>query len=162
MGEEQQDKRRYPRVIVGGEAKGRVTFIDDALLLNISLGGVLIEHIPPLHPGTLTSLGVELQGKRVRLRCRVVRSVAHRIGLQPDGERALIYHTGLEFLDPSDEARQVISQYIHSMSEDGSESGTREREWQEYLVAELEKLEQCLGEARRKLAESTSPPYGAE
>lgn len=161
MGGKQQDKRRYPRVIVGSETRGRMASIDDALLLNISSGGVLIEHVQPLRPGTVSALNLDLQGKRVNLSCRVVRSVAHRIGLQPDGERALIYHTGLEFVDASDEARQAINQYIHSMSEDGSESGTGEREWQEYLVVELERLEQCLGEARRKL-ESTPPPDGPE
>ena len=161
MKEKERDKRSCPRVMVGGETKGRVSSSDDALLLNISLGGVLIEHVQPLRPGTLTPLDVELQGNRLKVQCRVVRSVVHRIGLQPDGERALIYHTGLAFVDLSDDARQVISQYVHSMSQDGSESGTRDREWQEYLAAELEKLEHALAEARIKLEERTRPPDGA-
>jgi hypothetical protein len=53
----------------------------------------------------------------------VIRSVVNRIELQPDGEQALIYHTGLEFLDLSEETRQVISDYIQSITENGSGLG---------------------------------------
>lgn len=54
------------------------------------------------------------------VRCRVVRSVINRVELQADGERALIYHTGLQFLGPSEETRQVITDYIQSITENGA------------------------------------------
>ena len=49
------------------------------------------------------------------LKCRTVRSAVHRVEVQPDGERTLIYHTGLEFLETSEEAQQIISNYIEAI-----------------------------------------------
>ncbi len=124
MGEGQRDRRQHPRfTVVVGKATGRVTSVHDASLVDISFGGVLIEHSQVVRPGTTSSLDLDLEGRRLRLRCRVIRSVVNRIELQPDGEQALIYHTGLEFLDLSEETRQVISDYIQSITEDGSGLG---------------------------------------
>ena len=124
MGEGQRDRRQHPRfTVVVGKATGRVTSVHDASLVDISFGGVLIEHSQVVRPGTTSSLDLDLEGRRLRLRCRVIRSVVNRIELQPDGEQALIYHTGLEFLDLSEETRQVIRDYIESITEDGSGLG---------------------------------------
>jgi len=123
LGEGQRDRRQHPRFTVAGKATGRVTAVHDASLVDISFGGVLIEHSQVVRPGTTSSLDLDLEGRRLRLRCRVIRSVVNRIELQPDGEQALIYHTGLEFLDLSEETRQVIRDYIQSITEDGSGSG---------------------------------------
>ena len=105
---------------MGGGTKGRVTSIYDARILDISPGGSLIEHAHLVRPGTMSSLDLDLLGKRMSLKCRVARSVVHRSEVQPDGEQALIYRTGLEFLHPSDETRQVISNFIRSIIVDGN------------------------------------------
>jgi hypothetical protein len=107
-------RRKHARFVVKGGAKGRVAVVWDAVLLDISIGGALIEHASVVRPGTPSSLELDLEGKRIRLRCRVARSVADRIEVQSDGERELIYHTGLQFVEPSDETLQVIGDYIHS------------------------------------------------
>lgn len=109
-------RRKHARFVVKGGAKGRVAVIWDAVLLDISLGGALIEHANVVRPGTPSSLELDLGGKRIRLRCRVARSVADRIEVQSDGERELIYHTGLQFVEPSDETLQVIGEYIHPIT----------------------------------------------
>ncbi len=115
MGDESQDRRKHPRVRVAGRTKGRVTAIYDAILLDISLGGALVEHSEPVRPGTASWLDLDLPGTRVRLRCRVVRSRVSRPEMQADGERALIYHTGLEFIDTSDDTQQALNDFIQSM-----------------------------------------------
>ena len=117
--EQELGRRKHPRFVVKGGAKGRVAAVWDAVLLNISLGGALIEHANVVRPGTPTSVELDLQGKRIRLRCRVARSVGNRIEVQPDGEQEMIYHTGLQFVEPSDETLQVIGDYIHSLPNDG-------------------------------------------
>ncbi|MFQ5989510.1 MAG: PilZ domain-containing protein [Candidatus Methylomirabilales bacterium] len=122
MGKKQRDKRRFSRVMVGGTNKGRVTALYDASLVDISLGGVLIEHVQVVRPGTTSSLDFELHGKRLSLKCRVARSVVHRTEMQPDGEQSLIYHTGLEFVDLADGTRQLICNYIQSIIENGNET----------------------------------------
>jgi len=117
--EQELGRRKHPRFVAKEGAKGRVASVWDAVLLNISLGGALIEHANVVRPGTPSSLELDLQGKRIRLRCRVVRSVADRIEVQPDGEQEMIYHTGVQFLEPSAETLQVIADYIHSLPSDG-------------------------------------------
>ena len=113
------DLRRYARFSVEGRTKGQVAAFCDALILNISLGGALIEHTQVVRPGTLSTLDLDLLGHTLMLTCRVVRSVVHRQEIQPYGGRELIYHTGLEFLNVSDDTRQRIGDYIHSVLEEG-------------------------------------------
>jgi len=115
-----RDRRQYARFVVGGRTKGRVTAIYDAQILDISPGGSLIEHSQVVRPGTLSCLDLDLLGKRMSLKCRVARSVVHRTEIQPDGDKELIYHTGLEFLDRSDETRKMIIDYIQLIIEDGN------------------------------------------
>jgi hypothetical protein len=115
-----RERRQHARFVVGGRAKGRVTAIYDARILDISPGGSLIEHAHVVRPGTMSSLDLNLLGKRMSLRCRVARSVVHRSEVQQDGDKELIFHTGLEFLDRSDETRKMIIDYIRSIIEDGN------------------------------------------
>lgn len=160
MGNGRKDTRRYPRVIVGGRIEGWITSIYEAALLNISLGGALMEHAHAVRPGTISPVDLELPMKRVGLRCRVVRSVVHRSEVQPDGARELIYHTGLEFLDPSDETAQVVSEYIQSIIEGGDGRRPQEEEGREQLLRELEELDGRVNGARRLLEEALNqtPP----
>lgn len=72
-------------------------------------------------------LDISLQGKRVSVTCRVVRSLVDRVAREPDGQRALVYHTGLEFIDASEEIRQVISDYIQSVTVNATRAGVTMR-----------------------------------
>lgn len=108
------ERRRHDRLVVGGKTKGRVTAVYDASLLDISVGGALIEHAHIVRPGTISYLILNLLGREVSLGCRVVRSVVYRFEVGPDGERILVYRTGLEFVDLSDETLRVIDDYIRA------------------------------------------------
>ncbi|MFQ5960864.1 MAG: PilZ domain-containing protein [Candidatus Methylomirabilales bacterium] len=119
MKKERSDRRRHSRFVVGGRASGRATATYEASVQNISLEGALIEHAHAVRPGILSHLILTLHGEEVSLRCRVVRSAVHRRELLPTGERESKYRTGLEFVEPSDETRRVISEYIQSILEDG-------------------------------------------
>lgn len=102
--------------MVGGKTSGRVTGDYEASLLDISISGAMIEHAQVVRPGTVSSLDLELDGKRVNLLCRVIRSVIDRMEAGEEG--VTIYHTGLEFVDLPDETRQAIRDYIQSISQD--------------------------------------------
>ncbi|MEE9125323.1 MAG: PilZ domain-containing protein [candidate division NC10 bacterium] len=106
------ERRRHPRFVVGGKTKGRMTAIYDASLVDISLGGAMIEHAHIVRPGTLSYLTLDLQGREVNLRCRVIRSVVHRHEVDPEGEQILVYRTGIEYVDLSDETQQRLHEYI--------------------------------------------------
>lgn len=90
---------------------------------------------------------------RANADCRVVDSVVHGAAMQPDGERALIYHTGVEFLNLCEEARQSISHYIQSNTGNGNRSSAEEQQLREHLLRELEELDGLVDGARRVLEE---------
>lgn len=115
MTESYPTKRQHPRFVVGGRAKGRLTTAYTASLINISLGGALVEHPDIVRPGTISYMDITLLGREVKVRCRVTRSVVHEAKVLASGERELIYHTGLEFLDPPRETLDLITQYIESL-----------------------------------------------
>ena len=101
MGIAQQDRRRYPRVIAGGRAKGRINGMGEVSVLNLSALGALIEHAEVIRPDTTLELVLTLARRETRLRCRVIWSAIHRAQVQPDGEQTLIFMTGLDFLGSS-------------------------------------------------------------
>ena len=119
VGNKAQDRRKHTRFIVREKSKGRVTSGDEVALVNIGLGGALVERAQVIPPGTFSDLELELQGSRLRLRCRAAWSVVARQKVDMDGESIMIYHTGLEFLDVSVEARQTISDHLRCMTEQG-------------------------------------------
>ncbi|KRT69235.1 MAG: hypothetical protein XU15_C0012G0046 [candidate division NC10 bacterium CSP1-5] len=108
------ERRQYSRFLVGGRAKGRVTAVYEASLLDLSLGGALIEHVHIVRPGTTSYLILRMKGRDVNLRCRIIRSSVHRVQVESDGGRALVFQTGLQFVDRSDATMQMISDYIMS------------------------------------------------
>jgi hypothetical protein len=108
------ERRQHSRFLVGGRAKGRVTAVYEASLVDLSLGGALIEHIHIVRPGTTSYLILRMEGRDVNLRCRIIRSIVHRVQVESDGERALVYQTGVQFVDRSHATMQMISDYILS------------------------------------------------
>lgn len=98
MEKEGRNSRRYPRVVVGDKARGQIYDIEQGSVLNLSMGGALIEHVKTVRPGAILDLVLNLRQREARVRCRVVWSTAHRAHVQPDGGEELIYRTGVEFL----------------------------------------------------------------
>ncbi len=115
-----RDRRQDLRWGVRGRPAGRITPFYSATfqpvsLVDISMGGVLIEHSNIVRPGTvafLTFLIHLVHGGEAGLMCRVVRSTVDRYDVDARGKRELIYQTGLEFLAPSEVSRRVIMGYI--------------------------------------------------
>ncbi len=105
MGEERRKSRRYPRVVVGTKIRGQTHGIERGSVLNLSVGGALIEHAKIARPGTVLDLVLDLRRRDTRVRCRVVWSAAHRAERQPDGDEELIFRTGVEFVGPPLETR---------------------------------------------------------
>ena len=95
---------------------GRLDSVHQASVLDLSLGGALIEHAShDLWPETIAFLTLAAPGQEAGLKCRVVHSTVHRYEAQPTGERDLIYRSGLEFLDTSEVSLQFIDKFIDSV-----------------------------------------------
>ena len=111
------DKRRHPRWQVRNRPIGRIAPNHKASLLDISLGGALIEHPNLVRPETVLFLTLSILKREISLRCRVVRSLVYRYAHWPSGEQDMLYRTGLEFLALSETSQKLIEQYIGSLRE---------------------------------------------
>ncbi len=108
-----EDRRRYPRWAVRGRLTGQVVgHIPKVSVVDISLGGVLIEHTSPVEPGVISFLNMLLPGHEVTLKSRVVRSAVYHSEVRSTTERERIYRTGLEFLDLTEASLRLINGYI--------------------------------------------------
>ncbi|MFQ5988549.1 MAG: PilZ domain-containing protein [Candidatus Methylomirabilales bacterium] len=105
------ERRRYSRCALKGQVSGRIGF-RSVSPLDLSLGGVQIEHFQIVRPGTTTFLTLFFPNTEVTLKCAVARSAADRPVIQDDGEREIIYRTGLEFLSTTEDVRRVIGAYV--------------------------------------------------
>ena len=106
-----RERRRDPRWavgVLGNRLAARITPIHEAILINISRGGALVEHSDPVPPGTISSLTLMLHEQEVGMKCRVVRTAAHQNKVVANGDRELIYRTGLEFLGALERVRAVF------------------------------------------------------
>lgn len=127
------ERRQDLRWGVGGRTSGRMTpyhaaTYEPVSLVDISMGGALIEHSNIVGPGTLaflTFLMHLVHGAEAGVMCRVVRSVVDRYDVDPAGKRDLIYRTGLTFLAPSEVSRRVIMGYIADGTIDSLRKGER-------------------------------------
>ena len=106
------EKRRYTRWAVDGRLTGRFGYIPKVSVVDISLGGTLIEHATELEPGIVSLLSLLFPGHEAAQKCRVVRSDIQRSQVLPSGTRDLINRTGLEFIELSEETRWLIDGYI--------------------------------------------------
>jgi succinyl-CoA synthetase beta subunit len=67
-------------------------------ILDISAGGLLVEHPTPFKPGTVCDVELERSGQKIHLRGEVVRSAVTRGGGGKAG--GIRYLTAVEFLEP--------------------------------------------------------------
>jgi len=107
-----EEKRRYPRWAVEGRLTGRFGYIPKVSVVDMSLGGTLIEHATELEPGIISLLNLLFPGHEATQKCRVVRSDIQGLQVLPIGTQALMYRTGLEFIALSEETRRLIDGYI--------------------------------------------------
>ncbi len=102
--------RRFPRFQIRDVA-GSVADACDADVLDLSMGGALIEHEGMFRIGAAFILGVENSGSHhLSIRCHVVHSQVNRC--KPEG--TLYYQTGVKFLDLTLEAEQTLEAVIRS------------------------------------------------
>ncbi|MFQ5988285.1 MAG: PilZ domain-containing protein [Candidatus Methylomirabilales bacterium] len=108
MSVETGERRHHLRSQVGKRLTGRIFSNRKASILDISLGGALIEHSNLVRLGTLSFLTVSGNGQEVTLRCRVIRSAIYRYEVRPTGDREHVYRTAVEFSVPSEDFRRLL------------------------------------------------------
>lgn len=109
------ERRHYPRSNLKGQVAGWIG-VNRVSPLDLSVGGVQIEHSGFTRPGTITFVTLFFPHHEITLKCAVVRSMVDRLVILDDGQREIVYRTGLEFLNPSEDIRRIIGGYISTFS----------------------------------------------
>ena len=122
MEEQYSIKRRFPRFAVMGKVEGTIVASYEATLVNLSLGGALVEHSSMVRPGSMSQLILPHGTGEIRITCRVVRSALARRETR-GGASVVIYQTGLEFLNASPEALAVAEELIAASRAGGGAPG---------------------------------------
>ena len=104
------EKRDRERIQILGELHGEVMIFQPLSIKEISRGGCLVETAFPLHLNSLHDVRLTLGEQSVVMKGRV----AHcRIS---DVEQEIVtYRSGIEFIEPNDRIRTVISEFIEAI-----------------------------------------------
>lgn len=104
------DKRDTERIPILGDLRGEIMVFEPLQVCEISRGGASIETRFPLVIDSLHELRLTLGTQSVVLKGRVAHS---RISdMDPE---VITYRSGVEFIDPSERVRQVISGFLDTL-----------------------------------------------
>ena len=107
------DKRRIQRIDL--DQPIAATFLSsEVTLVDLSTAGARIEHAAPMKAGRTSRLAFDFQGAPVSVQCLVVRSRLQKSGIHPG---AIVYHTGLRFVDPTEASRAAVRQIVAGIAQ---------------------------------------------
>lgn len=109
-----EERRRAPRIILREPVGGTIFTTVEATIVNVSTTGALLEHAQAVRIGQPYILTVTLSPREVRVRCRIIRSGIHEIRPRGAREPAVVYRTGVEFLDATAEDLQVLQEWVQT------------------------------------------------
>jgi hypothetical protein len=107
-------KRRFARLTFKEPIADQVTASHDVHILDLSLGGVRVEHTIVLRPGSTCHLRLPLKTANFSVICNVVWSRA--VGLADAAWKGagVLYHSGLEFSKLNPDARTHLVAYLEA------------------------------------------------
>jgi len=109
MGSE-SDKRDTERVLILGDLQGEIMVFEPLQIKEISRGGASVETRFPLALNSLHELRLTLGAKSVVLKGRVAHSRISDVD-----QEIVTYRPGIEFVEPSDRVRSVISEFLETL-----------------------------------------------
>jgi hypothetical protein len=108
-----QERRRRPRVKLGGGVVAKVQTVLQAPIVDLSVTGALVEVEEALRPGARCTVRIPVSDDDVlRLSARVVRSILVSLAQRGDGARLPRYQAAVEFVDVSEEDAVRLSAYV--------------------------------------------------
>jgi len=116
------ERRRQPRVRLTKRLQGTVQTVLGAAIVDVSVGGALLELGHALKPGAPCLFHLPLDGQRtLKLTGRVVRSTLHALLPKGEGQSLATYRVAIEFVSLTREERTVLEQRLLSL--EGSVAG---------------------------------------
>ena len=107
-----KERRRTPRIMVGGRLGARVRATMDVRVIELSATGSRIEHAELLRPGSACVIQLPSAAGPVALSARIVHSAVVGASSKTDGERRLRYQSGLAFVDVSPEQQAALEEIL--------------------------------------------------
>jgi hypothetical protein len=118
------DKRRIQRIDLDQPVDAN--FLNTSVtLLDLSTAGARIEHTAPMKAGRQSRLEFEFGAARIAVLCEVVRSRLQRSSVKGG---AIVYQTGLRFVDPAEPARATVRQIVAAIVTSRLHSGNGQPE----------------------------------
>lgn len=112
-------KRRFPRVSMAGRMEGHVRPTIEGSIIDLSLGGVCIEHRAIVQPGWVCDVTLRAgDGNILTLRARVVWVDLDRVEKQGQ-DRVLIYRAGFEFVEVTADQEALLQRILKASEADG-------------------------------------------
>lgn len=112
---EMPERRSEARVLVPWQLSGRVLDSREVRILDLSMGGVGIEHVDPLQPGASCVLEMPLPFGSLRLAARVVWSLVRGGGKLREGDPRFQYQSGLAFTDLTPEQQAALARALETL-----------------------------------------------
>ena len=101
--------RRVQRIHIANPLMARFG-ATQVVLVDLSVLGACIEHHMPLPTGQQGKLMFTWDDESIQMECRIVRSRLERFSVGAEG--LTVYHSGLEFVDPSPESLAAVKKMI--------------------------------------------------
>ncbi len=111
------DRRKHVRVILPSATRGSLNLASGVRVFNLSPEGALIEHAARLSPGETCVLGLTSAGEELRLRSHVAWTQVYGGRRTGDGERELVFRSGLAFADMPKEVAASLRDYVALLSD---------------------------------------------
>jgi|GEM_PF-2067414 len=88
-------------------------------LLDISVSGALVEHTIPIRIGNLYRLSIPVEGHQVEVWARAARAYASHFVSGADGERHMVYRTGMQFVRLEQDSVQRLANLVDRLLAEG-------------------------------------------
>ncbi len=121
-----EDRRKLPRFRTTNVG-GFIIPPAEADIINLSMGGAMVEHQGSLRVGSQCTLTLIVSEATIRIKCEVAHSRANRRAVTGSlGEGLLFYRTGLQFLELPAETANVMAALIRSYGEGEGTASVRQ------------------------------------
>lgn len=102
--------RDAERIQILGDLRGEVMVFQPMAIREISRGGVQVETAFPLHLDSLHDCRLTLGDRSVIVKGRVV-----HCSISDVNQEAVIYRSGIEFIEPPDRVDDVVADFIEAI-----------------------------------------------
>ena len=113
-----RERRKYPRVPLKGEVKGKIHTVSATPVVDLSVEGALLEVPCVLEPKTLYTLRLAVGPTgQLEVKGKVIRSYVHGFERNERGETVIKYRAALQFQAIGDAQKETLHKTVERLSQ---------------------------------------------